>query len=126
MDASSSTAGAGFFTIQQVCKELGVTPRALRFYEGLGLVAPRRHRTHRLYSSKDFERLRAIVRLKPLGLSLREIREVLQSPSDGPHGLSQHLCQQAFDRLSVQRAAAEAGLALLTDAGCRCSLTAPR
>ena len=126
MDASSSTAGAGFFTIQQVCKELGVTPRALRFYEGLGLVVPRRERTHRLYSPTDFERLRAIVRLKQVGLSLREIREVLQSPGDGPHGLSQHLCQEAFNRLSVQRAEAEAGLALLADAGCRCSTAASR
>src|SRR4051812_31564825 len=100
MDAISGAAGAVFFTIQQICKELGVTPRALRFYEGLGLVAPRRHRTHRLYSQTDFERLRAIVRMKPLGLSLREIQEVLQSPRDGPYGLDRHLCQEAFNRLS--------------------------
>ena len=124
--ASSGTAGAGSSTIQQVRKELGGTFRTLRFYEERGLVVPRRDRTQRLYSTADIERLRAIVRLKQLGLSLREIREVLQSPSDGPYGLSQHLCQEAFNRLSVQRAEAEAGLALLADAGCRCSTTASR
>src|SRR3954469_15382215 len=104
MDASSGIEGAGFLTIAEVCKELGITHRALRFYEGVGLVAPRRDRSRRLYSPRDFERLRAIVRLKQVGLSLREIREVLQSPADGPFGLNQNLCEQAFNRLSVQRA----------------------
>src|SRR3954464_12517448 len=113
MDTGDSTGDAGFLTITDVCNELGTTHRALRFYEGLGLVAPRRDRSRRLYSTADVDRLRAIVKLKPLGLSLREIREVLQSPSHGPHGLSQHLCQEAFNRLSVQRAEAEAGLTLL-------------
>ena len=125
MDASSGTADAGFLTIGKVREELGITLRALRFYEGCGLVAPRRERRHRLYSTTDVERLRAIMRLKPLGLSLREIREVLQSPGDGPFGLSPNLCEEAFKRLSVQRADAEAGLALLADAGCRCSTRAP-
>jgi DNA-binding transcriptional MerR regulator len=124
MDASSSTADAGFLTIGEVCEELGVTPRALRFYETLKLVAPRRKQRRRLYCTTDVERLRAIVKLKPLGLSLREIREVIQSPADGPYGLNEDLCGEAFKRLSVQRAEAEAGLALLADAGCRCSTRA--
>jgi len=120
MNTSNSTADAGFLTIGEVCEELGVTPRALRFYEGLGLVTPRRTRRQRFYSTTDIDRLRAIIKLKPLGLSLREIREVLQSPGDGPFGLNANLCEEAFNRLSVQRAEAEAGLALLADAGCRC------
>jgi len=64
--ASSGTAGAGSFTIQQVRKELGVTLRTLRFYEERGLVVPRRDGRHRVYSPTDFERLRAIVRLRKL------------------------------------------------------------
>jgi len=125
MDTSNDTGDAGFLTIAAVCNELGITHRALRFYEGLGLVAPRRDRSRRLYSTADVDRLRTIVKLKPLGLSLREIREVIQSPGDGPFGLSQNLCEEAFNRLNEQRTAAEAGLALLADAGCRCSTTAP-
>ena len=126
MDASSITADAGFLNIREVCEELGLTLRALRFYEGKGLIAPKRKNRHRFYHTTDVERLRAIMKLKRLGLSLREIREVLQSPGDGPYGLNPNLCEEAFKRLSAQRAEAEAGLAFLADAGCRCSTLAAR
>ena len=121
MDASSSTADAGFLTIREVCQELGLTLRALRFYEAQGLIAPTRERRRQFYCATDVERLRAILRLKSLGLSLREIKEVLRSPCDRPYGLNANLCEEAFNRLSAQRAEAEAGLAFLADAGCRCS-----
>ena len=111
-------------TIRQVCDELSVTLRALRFYEAQGLVAPKREPRRRFYYTTDVERLRAIMRLKSVRLSLREIREVLQSPADGPYGLTANLCEEVFKRLSVQRAEAEAGLALLADAGWRCSTRA--
>jgi DNA-binding transcriptional MerR regulator len=121
MNTSSSIADAGFLTIREVCDELGVTLRTLRFYEAQGLIAPKREPRRRFYYTTDVERLRVIIRLKSVGLSLREIREVLQSPADGPYGLTANLCEEVFKRLSVQRAEAEAGLALLADAGCRCS-----
>jgi len=124
MNERSGTADAGYLTIRQVCDELGLTLRALRFYEAQGLVAPKREPRRRFYYRTDVARLRAIMRLKSVGLSLREIREVLQSPADGPYGLNEDLCGEAFKRLSVQRAEAEAGLALLADAGCRCSTRA--
>ena len=124
MDTSSGTTDAGFLTIRAVCEERGITLRALRFYEARGLIAPKRKNRHRFYRTADVERLRAIMRLKSLGLSLREIREVLQSPGDGPYGLNANLCEEVFKRLSAQRAEAEAGLAFLADAGCRCSTSA--
>jgi len=65
-------------TIRQVCDELSVTLRALRFYEAQGLVAPKREPRRRFYYTTDVERLRAIMRLKSVRLSLREIRELLQ------------------------------------------------
>ena len=121
MDASSDPADVGFLTIREVCGELAVTLRTVRFYEAKGLIAPRRERRRRLYSTSDVERLRTIVKLKPLGLSLREIRELLQSPGDGPHGLNANWCKELFGRLSAQRSEAEAGLAFLRDhLGCRC------
>jgi DNA-binding transcriptional MerR regulator len=120
MDTSSGTVDAGYLTIRAVCDELRITLRALRLYEGKGLVTPRRERRHRFYYPTDVERLRAIMRLKSVGLSLREISEVLQSPGDGPYGLNANLCEEVFKRLSLQRAEAEAGLAFLADAGCRC------
>ena len=112
MDASS-TADAGFLTIGEVCEELGVTQRALRFYETLKLVAPRREQRRRLYYPTDVERLRAIMKLKSLGLSLREIRELLRSPGGGPYGLTANLCKELIERLSAQRDAVEAALAQL-------------
>ena len=118
MDANSDD--AGFLTIREVCQEVGLTLRAMRFYEAKGLMAPKRKNRHRFYRTTDVERLRAIVKLKSVGLSLREIREVLQSPADGPYGLNTNLCKEVFKRLSVQRAEAEAGLAFLAEAGCRC------
>ena len=124
-DTSSSTADAGYLTISEVCQELGVTHRTVRFYEAQGLVAPKREPRRRFYYTSDVERLRSVMRLKSVGLSLREIREVLHSPGDGPYGLTASLCEEVFKRLSVQRAEAEAGLALLADAGWRCSTRAP-
>ena len=99
MDTISSTTDAGFLTIGKVCQELGVTPRALRFYEASGLVTPKREPRRRFYRTADVERLRAIIRLKSVGLSLREIREVLHSPGDGPYGLTASLCEEVFKRL---------------------------
>ena len=121
MDASTIPAEVGFSTLREVSNELAVTLRTVRFYEAKGLIAPRREGRRRLYSTTDVERLRTIVKLKPLGLSLHEIGELLQSPGDGPHGLNANWCKAIFERLNVQRAEAEAGLAFLRDfVGCRC------
>ena len=73
-------------TIRQVCDELSVTLCALRFYEAQGLVAPKREPRRRFYYTTDVERLRAIMRLKSVRLSLREIRELLQHRAMGLMG----------------------------------------
>lgn len=65
------------FTIRQLCLEFKVTPRALRFYEDKGLLAPAREGLNRVYSYKDRARLQLILRGKRVGLSLAEIREIL-------------------------------------------------
>jgi DNA-binding transcriptional MerR regulator len=127
MDASNDPADVGLLTIRHVCEELGVTSRALRFYETWGLVAPGRKSRQRFYRLTDVERLRAILKLKSLGLSLREIRELLQSPGDGPYGLNANWCKEVFMRLSAQRTEAEAGLVFLRDfVGCKCGIPEQR
>ena len=65
------------FTIRQLCQEFKCTPRALRFYEDKGLLNPARDGMNRVYSYKDRARLQLILRGKRLGLSLAEIREIL-------------------------------------------------
>ncbi len=66
------------FTIRQLCLEFKCTPRALRFYEDKGLLSPARQGLNRVYSYRDRARLQLILRGKRVGLSLAEIREILQ------------------------------------------------
>jgi DNA-binding transcriptional MerR regulator len=65
------------FTIRQLCQEFGCTPRALRFYEDKGLLAPARDGLNRIYSPRDRARLALILRGKRVGLSLSEMRDIL-------------------------------------------------
>jgi DNA-binding transcriptional MerR regulator len=69
--------------IGEVAKEVGTTPRTIRYYEELGLLAPTEHRAsgqHRVYGEEDVERLREALRLKELlGISLDELRELLEA-----------------------------------------------
>jgi DNA-binding transcriptional MerR regulator len=65
------------FTIRQLCVEFKVTPRALRFYEDKGLLSPAREGLNRVYNHRDRARLTLILRGKRVGLSLSEIREIL-------------------------------------------------
>jgi DNA-binding transcriptional MerR regulator len=66
------------FTIRQLCLEFKCTPRALRFYEDKGLLSPARQGLNRVYSYKDRARLQLILRGKRVGLSLADIREILE------------------------------------------------
>jgi DNA-binding transcriptional MerR regulator len=65
------------FTITDLSGEFGITPRALRFYEDEGLIAPERRGLSRIYSHRDRARLAWILRGKRVGFSLAEIREMI-------------------------------------------------
>ena len=65
------------FSVNQLAEELCVTPRAIRFYEVKGLIAPRRAGTTRVFDRRDRARLMLVLRGKRLGFSLAEIREFL-------------------------------------------------
>ena len=78
------------FTIRQLCQEFSCTPRALRFYEDKGLLAPARQGLNRVYSYKDRARLQLILRGKRVDLSLAEIREILQLYDKGDGGAAQN------------------------------------
>jgi len=65
------------YTISELAREFSVTPRALRFYEDKGLLTPRRDGLNRVYSHRDRARLQLILRGKRVGLSLIEIKEIL-------------------------------------------------
>jgi len=98
MSASPSTAGrnkavkaaaakgaAKSFTITELATEFDVTPRAIRFYEDVGLLEPQRVGRNRVYSQRERTRLKLTLRGKRLGLSLQEIKQLVHmydSPSD--------------------------------------------
>lgn len=66
------------WTIAQVCERTGLSPRTVRYYEEIGLLPGVRRRAggRRIYGPDELERLGFIHRLKGLGLSLAEIREL--------------------------------------------------
>jgi MerR family transcriptional regulator, copper efflux regulator len=65
--------------IGELAELAGVTPRTVRYYEGLGLLGPseREGRGFRYYTDAELARLRKIDALKKLGLSLEEIAGVI-------------------------------------------------
>ncbi|OXT02860.1 transcriptional regulator [Notoacmeibacter marinus] len=63
--------------IGEVASQLGVTLRALRFYEDKGLVAPRRIGTTRLYDRRAITRLKLIMLGRRVGFSLREVKQIM-------------------------------------------------
>jgi DNA-binding transcriptional MerR regulator len=71
------------FSISELAREFDVTPRAIRFYEDQGLLAPRRDGQRRVYTSRDRTRLRLTLRGKRLGLALSEIRELIDMYEPG-------------------------------------------
>jgi DNA-binding transcriptional MerR regulator len=79
------------FTISDLAREFDLTTRAIRFYEDMGLLQPKREGPggrNRVYSSRDRTRLKLTLRAKRLGLSLTEAKDIIDmydSPRDtGP------------------------------------------
>lgn len=66
------------YSISELARETGVTPRTIRYYEEQGLILPERSgSSYRLYSVRDRARLLLILQGKQLGFSLRDIAEYL-------------------------------------------------
>ncbi len=65
------------YTVTELASELGMTARAIRFYEDKGLITPQRAGTTRVYSVRDRARMILILRGKRLGFSLSTIKEYL-------------------------------------------------
>ena len=101
------------YSIGELCDEFAVTARALRFYEDEELISPERRGTQRLYSDRDRARLAWILRGKRVGLSLAEIKELLDLYDIGDGRRTQRLktvekCQARVDMLKQQQIDIEA------------------
>lgn len=76
------------YGIADLAREFDITPRAIRFYEDQGILQPRRTGASgltRVYAARDRTRLKLLLRGKRLGLTLQQVRELIdmyESPKD--------------------------------------------
>jgi MerR family transcriptional regulator, copper efflux regulator len=74
--------------IGDLTQRAGVTPRTVRYYESIGLLSAGEREGHgqHYYTEETLARLRKIDQLKKLGLSLDEIRDVIDLYFTDPSG----------------------------------------
>ncbi|WP_055108102.1 MerR family transcriptional regulator [Paenibacillus ihumii] len=72
----------GTYSIKQVSEKTGLTEDAIRYYEKIGLLpyAKRKQNGHRIYDEEDTEVMELIICLKKTGMSLNEMKNILQLP----------------------------------------------
>ncbi len=108
--AQASPAAAPTYTISELAKEFDLTTRAIRFYEDCGLIAPLRSGRHRIYSARDRTRLKLTLRGKRLGLTLAEVKELVdmyESPRDTQPQLRKFLVVLAGHRAQLEQQLAD-------------------
>lgn len=82
------------YTVKDLARITGLTPRTLRYYDAIGLLCPRRDREndYRLYGPEEVDRLQQILLYRDMGLPLEEIRHLLDVPGfDRETALREHL-----------------------------------
>jgi DNA-binding transcriptional MerR regulator len=106
------------YTIAELAREFDITLRAIRFYEDQGLISPLREGTARtrVYSARERTRLKLTLRGKRLGLTLSEIKSVVdmyESPKDTAAQMERLLqvLAQHRERMERQREDIEGALA---------------
>jgi DNA-binding transcriptional MerR regulator len=65
------------YTIAELSRDFDITPRTIRHYEDQGLLFPERSGSQRIYTRRDHTRLKLTLRGKRLGLSLAEIKDLI-------------------------------------------------
>ncbi len=87
--------------IHEVAKELGITMRALRFYEDKGLIVPQRVGTTRIYGKREVARVQLVLRGRRLGFTVRDIKEFLDLYDADPAHVEQmrRLIKRVRERL---------------------------
>lgn len=64
-------------SFKEMCARFDVTPRTLRYYEYIELLAPEREGRARFYGPREVARMKLILRGRRFGFSLEEIRQWL-------------------------------------------------
>jgi DNA-binding transcriptional MerR regulator len=98
------------FTIGELAREFDLTTRAIRFYEDCGLITPQRSGRNRVYTQRDRTRLKLTLRGKRLGLTLAEVKELVdmyESPRDTQPQLKKYLAVLAAHRAQLEQQMAD-------------------
>jgi len=69
--------GEQLLTFKEMCARFDVTPRTLRYYEYIELLAPQKEGRSRFYGPREVARMTLILRGRRFGFSLEEIRQWL-------------------------------------------------
>jgi DNA-binding transcriptional MerR regulator len=88
--------------IGDIASQLGVSQRTIRYYEELGLIKPTRTSGgFRVYADSEVERLKTILLLKDLGMSLEEIGSLIKVRHEGiPSEVTPKLMSMLMNRRS--------------------------
>jgi len=103
------------YTISELAQEFDLTTRAIRFYEDRGLIHPQRSGRQRVYSPRDRTRLKLTLRGKRLGLTLAEVKDLVdmyESPRDTQAQLNKFLAVLAQHRSQLEQQLADLNLTL--------------
>lgn len=113
VSAVTPASASSSYTISELAREFDLTTRAIRFYEDCGLLAPERGGAggrQRVYTNRDRTRLKLTLRGKRLGLSLAEIKDLVdmyESPRDTLPQLRRYVAVLAEHREQVEQQLAD-------------------
>jgi DNA-binding transcriptional MerR regulator len=103
------------FSIGELAREFDLTTRAIRFYEDCGLLTPQRSGRNRVYTHRDRTRLKLTLRGKRLGLTLAEVKDLVdmyESPRDTLPQLKKFLVVLAAHREQLEQQMADLDVTL--------------
>jgi DNA-binding transcriptional MerR regulator len=98
------------YTISELAREFDLTTRAIRFYEDSGLLQPARSGRNRVYTARDRTRLKLTLRGKRLGLTLAEVKDLVdmyESPRDTQPQLHKFLLVLSAHREQLEQRLAD-------------------
>ena len=102
-------------SFKEMCARFDVTPRTLRYYEYIELIAPEKDGRARFYGPREVARMKLILRGRRFGFSLEEIRQWLliyrQKGTKPQLEAWIAMADRQLDALAAQRAELDAAIA---------------
>ncbi|MFB5089599.1 MerR family transcriptional regulator [Psychrobacillus sp. PGGUH221] len=97
--------GKEYWQVGELAKLTGLTVRTLRFYDQIGLYSPSGYSKsgYRLYNESDLSHLKQILALKELGLSLDEIKSILNDDNYNPCEIVSLQIERLREHIRIQQ-----------------------